>query len=155
MGRRWKGPTIEWSYAWEETNNILPRSWRFILLYWKWSHVWHIGFGEKLFHHQVSIVWRHWYSRSQISHEPSDILSTCTWVFRGLDGSTCSESLPERMRHFEPPEHVPRSSARAQTCVRGPDGLPAWHGAESTRKDPRPEEKKMPKSQKNTFYPTW
>ena len=26
MGRRWKGPTIEWSYAWKETYNILPRS---------------------------------------------------------------------------------------------------------------------------------
>ena len=75
----------------------------------------------------------------------------CTWVYMGLDGSTCSESLPERTCHFEPPEHVPRTSARAQTCVRGPDGLPACHGAESTRKDPRPEERKMPKGQKNPF----
>ena len=33
-----------------------------------------------------------------------------------LDGFTCSESLPKRTRHFEPPEHVPRTSARAQTC---------------------------------------
>ena len=66
----------------------------------------------------------------------------------GLDGSTCSESLPEGTCHFEPPEHVPRTSARAQTCVRGPGGLPACHGAESARKDPRPEEKKMPKGQK-------
>ena len=29
--------------------------------------------------------------------------------------------------------------------------LPAFHGAECTRKDPRPEEKKMSKCQKNTF----
>ena len=54
----------------------------------------------------------------------------------------CSECLPERTCDFEPPEHVPRTSARAQTCVRGPGGLPACHGAESTRKDPQPEEKK-------------
>ena len=53
--------------------------------------------------------------------------------------------------HFEPPEHVPQTPARAQTCVRGPGGLPACHGAESTRKDPRPEQKKMPKSQKKTY----
>ena len=52
---------------------------------------------------------------------------------------------------FEPPEHVPRTSARAQTCVRDPGGLPACHGAESTRKDARSEEKKMSKGQKNTF----
>ena len=32
-----------------------------------------------------------------------------------------------------------------------PGGLPACHGAESTRKDPRPEEKDMPMCQKNTF----
>ena len=77
---------------------------------------------------------------------------TCTWVCRGLDGSTCSEPLPERTCHFEPPEHVPRTSARAQTCVRSPGGLPACHGAESARKDPRPEEKKMPKGQKTHLY---
>ena len=69
----------------------------------------------------------------------------------GLDGSTCSESLPERTCHFEPPEHVPRTSARAQSCVRGPGGLPACHGAKSTRKDSWPEEEKMPKGQKYIF----
>ena len=70
----------------------------------------------------------------------------------GLDGSTCSESLPEQTCHFKPPEHVPRTSARAQTCVRGPGGLPACHGAESTRKDPHPEEKKMPKYEKTHVF---
>ena len=90
-------------------------------------------------------------ARFQISHETSDIILTCTWVCRGLDGSTCSESLPEWTCDFQPPEHMPRTSARAQTCVRGPGGLPACHGAESTRKDPRQEEKKMLKGQKNTF----
>ena len=68
-----------------------------------------------------------------------------------LDGSTCSESLSERTCHFEPPEHVLRSSARTQTCVRGPGGLPACHAAESTRKDPRPEEKKRRRTKKHTF----
>ena len=61
------------------------------------------------------------------------------WVCMGLDGSTCSECLPERTCHFQPPEHVPRTSTGAQTCVWGPGGLPVCHGAESTRKDPRPE----------------
>ena len=69
----------------------------------------------------------------------------------GPDGSTCSECLPERTCYFKPPEHVPRTSAGAQTCVWSPGGLSVCHGAESTRKDPRPEEKKMPKSEKNTF----
>ena len=70
----------------------------------------------------------------------------------GLDGSTCSESFPGGNCHFEPPEHVPRTSARAQTYARGPGGLPACHGAENTRKDPRPEEKKVPKCQKKHLY---
>ena len=69
----------------------------------------------------------------------------------GLDGSTCSECLPERTCHFQPPEHVPRTSAGAQTCVLGPGGLHVCRGAENTRNDPRPEEKKMPKGDKNTF----
>ena len=77
-------------------------------------------------------------------------LLTCTWFCRGLDGSKCSESFPERTCDFEPPEHVPRTSARAQTCVRGPGGLPACHGAESTRKDPRPGDKQTPTGHKNT-----
>ena len=75
----------------------------------------------------------------------------CTWVCMGLDGSTRTECLPERTCHFEPPEHVPRTSSRAQTYVRGPGGLPACHGAESTRNDPRPEEKKMPKGKKHMY----
>ena len=69
----------------------------------------------------------------------------------GLGGSTCSESLPERTCHFQPPQHVPRTSAGAQTRVWGPGGLPVYHEAESTRKDPRPEEKKMSMGEKNTF----
>ena len=47
--------------------------------------------------------------------------------------------------HTGPLEHVGRTSTRAQTCVRGLSGLPACHRAYSTRKDPRLEEKNMPK----------
>ena len=75
------------------------------------------------------------------------------WVCMGLDGSTCSESLPERTCHFQPPEHVPLTSAGAQTCVLGPGGLPVCHGAESTRKDPRPEEKKKRRRVKKNIAP--
>ena len=85
--------------------------------------------------------------QEQISHEPSDIILTGTWVCRDLHGSTCSECLPEVTCNFEPPEHKPRTSARAQTCVRGPGGPPACHRAENTRRDPRPQEIKMPKGQ--------
>ena len=67
-----------------------------------------------------------------------------------LDGSTCSQCPPERARLIQPIEHVPRTSAGAQTWVLSPGGLPVCHGAEGTR-DPRPEEKKMPKGEKNTF----
>ena len=42
---------------------------------------------------------------------------TCKWVCMGLDGSTCSESLPVGTCHFEPPDHVPRTSARIRTCA--------------------------------------
>ena len=65
-----------------------------------------------------SNVWRHWrHSRSQISREPSDILLTCTLVCMGLHSSNCSESLAVGTCHCEPPEHVPRTLARAQTCA--------------------------------------
>ena len=72
-----------------------------------------------------------------------------------LDGSTCSECFPEQTFHFEPPEHMPRTSAGAHTCVLGPSRLPVCHGANSKRKDPRPEEKRMPKGEKNTFIYTY
>ena len=35
----------------------------------------------------------------------------------GLDGSTCSECLPVVTCDFEPPENVPRITARAHTCA--------------------------------------
>ena len=41
----------------------------------------------------------------------------CTWVCMGLDGSTWSECFPERTCHFDPPEHVPRTSVGAQISV--------------------------------------
>ena len=73
------------------------------------------------------------------------------WVCMGLDGSTCSECLPERTCPFQPLEHVPRTSAGAQTCVLGPGGLPVCHGAEGARKDPRPEEKKSRRVKKHIY----
>ena len=74
----------------------------------------------------------------------------CTWVYMGMDDSTWSECLAEQTSDFEPPEHVPRTSARAQSCVRISGGLPACHGAESTRKDAQAGEPKTPKDHKNT-----
>ena len=66
----------------------------------------------------------------------------------------CSECLPERTCDFEPLEYEPRTSARAQTCVRGPCGLPARHRGGRTKKDPRAEEKKMSKGQTYRFIYT-
>ena len=50
-----------------------------------------------------------------VSHEPPNTFGTGIWVCMGLDCSTCSECLPVDTCDFEPPEHVPRNSARAQT----------------------------------------
>ena len=102
--------------------------------------------------HQLCYVGRHWWhSRSQISHELSDILLTCTWVCMGLDGSTCSESLPVRTCRFEPPVHVPRTSARAQTCAVMFRRAPCVPRSEEHKARPADGRAKMPKCQKNTF----
>ena len=69
----------------------------------------------------------------------------------GLDGSTCSECLPERTCHFQPPAHVPLTSAGAKTCEWGPGRLLVCHGAESTKKNPRPKENKLMKDEKSTL----
>ena len=70
----------------------------------------------------------------------------------GLDGSMCSECFPERACLFQPPEQVPRTSAGAQTWVLGPGELHMCHGAESTRRDPRLEEKKNAEGCKKHIY---
>ena len=75
-----------------------------------------------------------------MSHEPSDIFLTITWVCMRLDGSACSECLPVVTFDFDPPEHGPRPGPRLALWCSG--GLPACPGAESTSRDPRPEEKK-------------
>ena len=116
MGRRWKGPTIEWSYAWEETTSFQGHG--DLSYYIKSGRMSGMLVPGKNFSITKYNVWRHWWhSRSQISHEPSDIFLPCTWVCMGLDGSTCSESLPLGTCDFGPPEHVPRTSARAHTCA--------------------------------------
>ena len=83
---------------------------------------------------------------------PSDIFLTCMWVCMGLHGSTCSECLPADTCDIEPPENVPRTSARAPTCaVVCSGGLLACPGADSTRKDRWPEDKKNADVQQNTL----
>ena len=69
----------------------------------------------------------------------------------GLDGSKCSESLPEGTCHFEPLEHVTRTSARAETCARSPGGLPACHGSESTRRPAAEREKNTEVPKKHVY----
>ena len=70
---------------------------------------------ENTFPSPSNVWWHRRHSRSQRSHGPSDIFYNCTWVCMGLDGSTRSECLPVVTCDFEPPEHVPRTSARVHT----------------------------------------
>ena len=99
-----------------------------------------------------------WETVSRILNDmrnPSDISSTCAWVCMGLDICTCSECLAvvlANFRDFNPPEHVPRTSARAHTCAVVFGRAPCVpRSREHERKDPRPEEKKIPMCKKNTF----
>ena len=142
--------------GWFGINLFRKRGTQINLIQYQWSHV---GVGEILFHHQVCNAWRHWWhATSQMSHETSDLFKTWWKIIIyvslriGLEGSTCSECPAERTCQFQPPQHVRRTSAGAQTCVWGPVGLPVCHGSESTRKDPRPEEKKMPKGEKTHLH---
>ena len=68
----------------------------------------------------------------------------------GLDGSTCSKSLPMEICRFEPPEHVPRTSARAHTFALVSGQAPCVPRSREHEENPRPDEKQMPKCQNNT-----
>ena len=76
---------------------------------------------------------------------PPDILC------RGLDGSTCSECLPEGTCEFEPPERVPWTSARAKLA-------PGIQAGSKRATEPRAREttpagrEKMPMGQKTHLY---
>ena len=50
-----------------------------------------------------------------------------------------------RFRDFEPPEHVPRTSARVRTCNLSTRGHPVCPAPKSTRNNQRSEENKMRK----------
>ena len=80
-------------------------------------------------------------------------LYTCsTWVFMGLDGSTCSECLPVVTCDFEPQStcHGPQPGPALAPWCSG--GFPACPRAESKRKEgPRPEEKKMTMSKEHIY----
>ena len=71
----------------------------------------------------------------------------CAWT--SLRARNVSPWFLANFRHFEPHEHVPRTSARAPWCT---GGVPECPGAGSTRKDPRPEEKKIPLCKKKHIY---
>ena len=123
--------------------------------------------GKNL-HHQACNVWRHWQfmipdMRWDIGHFFNllmyNVLST--WVCMHLDGCTCWECLPDGTCDSELPEHEPRTSARAQACVRGSGGLPACHRPGARRKT-RGRKRKIVKGPgpKNThvyiyIYPTF
>ena len=70
------------------------------------------------------------------------------WAWLALVGRKAIPWLFTSFRHFEPPEHVPRTSARAHTCTQCSRGPPACPAPDSKRKDRRAEEQKMPMSGK-------
>ena len=75
---------------------------------------------------------------------------TCTWVCFGMVGSTCSECLPVVTCDFEPPEHVPRISARAHICAVVLGRAPCVLWSREHQKRPAAGREKMPMC-KNTF----
>ena len=120
MGRRWRPnhrvvASSTQNRASKET--ILARPWRNCTKSGRMSRK--LGIGE-IFHHQImsgniddsqdhiDIAWAvgHFFNpQVKIYHR---------YYVRGFAGSTCSKSFPEGTCHFQPPEHVPRTSARAQ-----------------------------------------
>ena len=103
----------------------------------------------KLFHHQVCDVWRHWW-HSKIPDITWDVghsfnllimyyVRGFAWAWMALRARNLS---PSWLANLNPQSTCNGPRPGPQTFVRGAGGLPACHGAENTRKDPRPEEKK-------------
>ena len=69
----------------------------------------------------------------------------------GLDGSTCSECLRVVTCDFEPPEHVPRTSARAHTCAVVFGRPPCVPRSREHEQIALPEEKKVLMCKKNVY----
>ena len=100
-----------------EKRLILPRSWRLYLIVLKVGAClasWCLG---NTFPSPSNICGHLRHSSSYVSHEPSDMFSTWTWVCMGLVGFRCLECLPVVTCDFEPPEHGLRTSARAYACA--------------------------------------
>ena len=70
----------------------------------------------------------------------------------GLDASTCSECLSEGTCHFEPPERVPRTSARAQTCALVSGRAPCVPRSREHPERPAAGREKMPMCKKTHTY---
>ena len=74
------------------------------------------------------------------------------WAWLALAGRKAIPWLFTSFRDFEPPEHVPRTLARAHICSQCSRGPPACPVIDSKRKNPRAEEQKMPMSKKSSYY---
>ena len=74
------------------------------------------------------------------------------WVCMGLDGCMCSEYLPERTCHFQPPEHVARILRPGPKLAYGvrPGSLCAMEPR--ARGKTRGRKRKMPKGKKKLIY---
>ena len=69
----------------------------------------------------------------------------------GLDGSTLLECLPVVSCDFEPPEHLPRTSARAHTCAVVFGQAPSVPRSREREKGPAAGREKNADAQKNTI----
>ena len=82
----------------------------------------------------------------------SSIVFGFAWAWLALAGRKAIPWLFTGFCDFEPPEHVPRTSAEAHTCTQCSRGPPACPVTETKRKGPRAEEQKMPMSKKRSYY---
>ena len=119
MGRRWKGPTIEWSYAWEETNNILHEDLYYCIRSGRMSGIFVSGKNFPIT--KISIFWRlWWHSKPPISRETSDIVLTCTWVCKAWVALRAGNPSPSGLATLNRQStcHGPRPGAKLAHGVR-------------------------------------
>ena len=89
------------------------------------------------------IVWRHWWHlRSQISHYSRLTFFQPVRGFSGAWMALRARNASQANLRLWTPKARATDLNQGPNCARGSGGLPAVHGAESTRKDSWPEEQK-------------
>ena len=131
-----------------------------ILLYEKLSHVSHVRFRGNTFPSPSRNVWRHRrHSKSDISHEPSDIFSTQVKMYHRYYVRVFSWACMA-LRAWNPSPRGLDTLNPQSTCRGSPPGpnlraesprVPCVPQSREHKKRPEAGREKMPKGQKNTF----